>query len=140
MSLPVPRPIVRNSGPLGSPRKPGAVEIGDEIFLEVVVAGHCVPLAALLAQPHPQAAVLRVDVLDLHAERRADAGEGIDHQPDQGAVAQTRRRRHSMLSSSARASAGSSTGVCPAYDVPGPAHRAAGLIGTTWPVTSQSNR
>ncbi len=47
----------------------------------------------------------------------------------------------SMLSSSARASVGSSTGVCP--DVTtcrGPRTDAAGLTGTTWPVTSQSNR
>ena len=47
----------------------------------------------------------------------------------------------SMLSSSARASDGSSTGVCP--DVTtcrGPRTDAAGLTGTTWPVTSQSNR
>src|SRR5438067_13618995 len=46
-----------------------------------------------------------------------------------------------MLSSSARASAGSSTGVCP--DVTtwlGPRTECAGLTGTTWPVTSQSNR
>jgi len=47
----------------------------------------------------------------------------------------------SMLSSSARASAGSRTGVClDVTDVPRPAHRHAGLTGTTWPVTSQSNR
>ena len=46
-----------------------------------------------------------------------------------------------MLSSSARASAGSSTGVCP--DVTtwrGPRTEPAGLTGTIWPVTSQSNR
>src|SRR6202011_2017575 len=47
----------------------------------------------------------------------------------------------SMLSSSARASDGSSTGVCP--DVTtcrGPRTDAAGVTGTTWPVTSQSKR
>jgi hypothetical protein len=47
----------------------------------------------------------------------------------------------SMLSSSARASDGSSTGVCP--DVTtcrGPRTDAAGLTGTTWPVTNQSNK
>src|SRR5271169_4506882 len=47
----------------------------------------------------------------------------------------------SMLSISARASAGSRTGVCP--DVTtcrGPRTDPAGLTGTTWPVTSQSNR
>ena len=46
-----------------------------------------------------------------------------------------------MLSSSARASAGSSTGVCPHVTTcRGPRTDAAGLTGTTWPVTSQSNR
>jgi hypothetical protein len=52
-----------------------------------------VALAALLAQPHPEPAVLRVDILDRHAERRADPGERIDHEPDQGAVAQAGLRR-----------------------------------------------
>ena len=51
-------------------------------------------LDALLAQPHPEPAVLRVDISDRHAERRADPGEGIDHQPDQRAVAQTGMRCH----------------------------------------------
>ena len=46
-----------------------------------------------------------------------------------------------MLSSSARASAGSSTGVCPHVTTcRGPRTEPAGLTGTTWPVTSQSNR
>jgi hypothetical protein len=53
------------------------------------MARHRVPLAALLAQPHPEAAVLREDILDRHAERRANPGEGIDHEPDQCAIAQT---------------------------------------------------
>ena len=49
---------------------------------------HRVPLTALLAQPHPQPAVLRVHILDRHAERGADPGERIDHKPDQRAIAQ----------------------------------------------------
>ena len=52
------------------------------------MARHRAPLAALLAQPHPEAPVLRKDILDRHAERGADAGEGIDHERDQGAIAQ----------------------------------------------------
>jgi hypothetical protein len=52
-----------------------------------------VRLAALLAQPHPKPPVLGEHVLNLHAERRADAGERIDHEGDQRAVAQARRRR-----------------------------------------------
>jgi hypothetical protein len=46
-----------------------------------------------------------------------------------------------MRSSSARASAGSSTEVCPIVTTcRGPRTVCAGLIGTTWPLTSQSNR
>jgi hypothetical protein len=51
------------------------------------VTGHRVPLTAFLAQPHPETAVLRVNILDRHAERRTDAGEGIDPQSDQRTVA-----------------------------------------------------
>jgi hypothetical protein len=42
----------------------GAVEISREVFLEIVMARHRVALAALLPQPHPKPAVLRVDILD----------------------------------------------------------------------------
>jgi hypothetical protein len=53
-----------------------------------VVTWHSVPLATLLAQPHPEAAVLRTDILDRHTERGADPGEGIHHKADQRAIAQ----------------------------------------------------
>jgi len=36
-----------------------------------------------------------VDILDRHAERRADPGEGIDHQPDQRAVGKSSPRTSS---------------------------------------------
>jgi hypothetical protein len=39
--------------PLGIAAQVGAFEIGGEAFREVVVSWHRVPLAALLAQPHP---------------------------------------------------------------------------------------
>ncbi len=46
-----------------------------------------------------------------------------------------------MLSSNARASSGASTGVLPRRTLcDGPRTDAAGFAGTTWPVTSQSNR
>src|SRR6476659_9862391 len=57
------------------------------------MAGDCVPPAALLVQPHPEAAVLRKDILDRHTERSADPGEGIDHEPDQRAIAPPGVRR-----------------------------------------------
>jgi hypothetical protein len=75
-----------------------------------MVTRHRVPPTALFSQPHRQPAVLRVDILDRHVERCADPGDGIDHHPDQGAIAQPGRiRRVSMLSSSTGACDGSST-------------------------------
>ena len=88
-------------------------EICDETLFEVVIAWHRVTFAAFLAQPHSEASVLHVDILDGHSERRADAGEGIGHQRDRRGSRRPATVPSSMLSSSARASAGSSTGVCP---------------------------
>jgi len=64
-----------------------AVDIRMQIGFEIVMARHGVFLAALLVQAHPKPPVLRVHILDPHANRRADTRKGIDHQADQGAVA-----------------------------------------------------
>jgi len=53
------------------------------------MAGHRMAPSTLLAEPHPEAPVLRKDILDRHTERRTDPGERINHEPDQGLVAQT---------------------------------------------------
>ena len=52
------------------------------------MAGKLGYLAALLVEPHPTPALLDVVVLDPHAGRRADAGEGVAHERDEGAVAE----------------------------------------------------
>src|SRR6516162_9900874 len=102
---------------------------------------HRVPLAALLAQPHPQPAVLRVHILDRHAECRADAGERIDHQPDQRAIAQPGVYRDIDAIEQRARFRRIEHRVCPDVTTcPGPRTEPAGLTGTTWPVTSQSNR
>src|SRR5208283_2395110 len=62
---------------------PGGVDIGFEIRLKIMMTGHFVTLAAFFAEADPEAAALAVDVLDLHAERGADAREAIYHQTDQ---------------------------------------------------------
>ncbi len=59
-----------------------------------MVAGHFVTLATFLVQPNPQAPVLHENVVHPHSQRRADAGERIDHQPNHRPVAQSRWRRH----------------------------------------------
>jgi hypothetical protein len=89
VSLLVPRPSVRNNGPLASLAMPVPSNISGKIRLEIMVAGHRTRLAAFLAQSHPKAPVLCEYVLDLHAKRRADAREAEDHQSDQRAIAQT---------------------------------------------------
>jgi hypothetical protein len=51
-------------------------------------------LAAFLMQPHPPALPLRVIVVEVHLQRGRDAGETVDQQGDQRAVAQPDDRRY----------------------------------------------
>ena len=44
--------------------------------------------AALLVQTNPAAAPLDEIIPDLHFQHGVDAGEGVDHDADQGAIAQ----------------------------------------------------
>ena len=74
-------------------RQPRAVDIFVQVGLQIVMARHGVLLAALLVQAHPKPPVLRIHVLHAHADRRADAREGIDHQADQRPVAEADDRR-----------------------------------------------
>jgi hypothetical protein len=55
-------------------------------LLEVVVAGELVHLAALLMEPHPSAALLDIEVLDLHLDDGAHPGEGVPHERDERAM------------------------------------------------------
>ena len=107
-------PSVRNNGEALSAPIAGGGDVGVEIVFQQVVRRHFVLLAAFLVQPHPPAFALRIVVLDVHVQRRRDAGEGVDQQRDQRPVAQARRSvETSMLSSSFFASSPSSTGVLP---------------------------
>ncbi|MFY9642073.1 MAG: hypothetical protein WAK07_14420, partial [Rhodomicrobium sp.] len=45
-------------------------------------------LAALLVQPHPEAAVLCEHILDLHGDDGTDAREAVEHEGDQRLVAE----------------------------------------------------
>ena len=69
----------------GDPRR---LDIGIEITLEQVVAGHVVALAALLVQPQPHAPALGVVVANGHSQGRGDAREAVDQHADQCPVAQ----------------------------------------------------
>src|ERR1022692_117879 len=86
------------------------LDVRRHILFEVVVRRHLVALAALLMQPHPPAATLKIPVLDIHARRSANARERVDHKRDEGAIA----------------------------EADGPRTECAGFTGITWPVTSQS--
>ena len=91
------QPLMATAGPGGDRGKqrgfrlmaePARIEIGVQIGLEIVVAGHLMTLAALFVEPHPEAALVDEDAFDPHAGRGADPGEGIDHEGDQGPVPQ----------------------------------------------------
>jgi hypothetical protein len=106
-----------------------------------MVAGHFMALAALLVQANPQAAILHVNVFNFHRERRADARERIDHQPDQGAVAQTNDGgcvdRVEKLTSFGGIE---HWRLAAPHDMARPTFAVAGLVGMIWPITIQSNR
>jgi len=56
------------------------------------VTGNFVLLAALLMQAHPAAPALREVIFHLHANVGVYAGECIDHNANQGAIAQLGER------------------------------------------------
>jgi hypothetical protein len=63
-----------------------------EVAITIVVGGHRVRLATFFVNTNPAAASLHDEVLDLHRHHCAHTGEGVDHHPDQGAVAQAVER------------------------------------------------
>ena len=83
-----------NQRPVAVSSDAGPIEVGMQVGFEVVLTGQVHRLAAFLTQPHPQAAVLHVHVLHPHGSGRANAGEGVDHQPDQRSIAQADGRAH----------------------------------------------
>ena len=74
-------------------RDAGRGDIFVQIPLQVVVAGDFMLLAAFFVQPHPAAAPLHEVVADFHLQHGVDAGEGVDHGPDQGEIAQADKGR-----------------------------------------------
>ena len=67
---------------------------------------------------------MRENILDRHPERRADPGEGIDHEPDERAIAQTDDgRRVNAVEQRARFRRIEHRRLPGRHDVTGPAHR-----------------
>jgi hypothetical protein len=61
----------------------GGGDPGIKVFVEALMAGHLMPFAAFLMEPEPGAATLLEIVLHPQADDRADASEGVAHQPEQ---------------------------------------------------------
>jgi len=64
-----------------------------QILIKTMVTGDVVLLAAFFVQTHPPAAPLDKIVANLHLNDGADPGETVDHDADQGAVAQAEEIR-----------------------------------------------
>ncbi len=62
------------------------INVSAECFRESVMARHRVLFAAFLMQQKLPAGALRPKILDLHAQRRCDAGERVGEDGDQCAV------------------------------------------------------
>ena len=54
-----------------------------------MMAGHRVLFAAFLPQVYPKPPILRIHILDLHAQRCADPGKRKHHQRNQCTIAQS---------------------------------------------------
>ena len=70
------------------------LDIGVEVLIKIVMAGHRMEFSTFLVQPHPGPSPLDIHIFHRHRERRADPGKRIDHQPDQGPIAQAHERLH----------------------------------------------
>ena len=61
---------------------------GIEMFVQTVVAGHLVTLAALFVKPQPGPPTLLKIILNPESDDRANPSKRVAHQAEQGAVAQ----------------------------------------------------
>lgn len=68
----------------------GRIDILPQINLKAMVAGEFVILPALLQQADPKAVLFGEYVFDVHGQGRADAGERIGHERNQGTIAKVR--------------------------------------------------
>ena len=77
-------------GRLGVRAEAGDGHVGDEVGIQGVMTGHEMALSAFLGQADVEAVLFAEEVADVECEGGTDAGEGIDHEGDQGAVALAR--------------------------------------------------
>jgi hypothetical protein len=84
---------------------------------------------------------LWIHVFDAHADRRADAREGIDHEANERAIAQANDGRDiDRVDELARLGRIERRRLAAAHDMARARTAAAGLIGMIWPITIQSNK
>jgi hypothetical protein len=117
-----------------------AVKLGDEVFLKGCDGK---ALCAAFGRPRaaaPRASVLREDILNSHAERRADPRERINYRPDQRAITQPGMRRDIDAVEQRAPRPGRAPAFAAMSRCRGSRTEPAGLTGTTWAVTRQSNR
>ena len=109
------------------------------VLLQIMMRQYLVAFAAFFVQTHPPALSLRVIVLDAHGDDGADPGKGIGHGGDQRPVAPPDDGRGVDAVQPPRACSASGTAVLPILPTCfGPRTAWAGLVATTWPVTSHS--
>ncbi len=87
LGRPVDAPKERACFVLGDVRR---VHVLPQIEFKGMVAGHFMVFAAFFMEPYPKPVLLGVHVFDVHRERRADAGEAIRHERNQGTIAEVR--------------------------------------------------
>ena len=74
--------------------QPRRVHILHQVCLGIMVQRHLVMTTAFFVEPHPVPAITQPHVFNSHLERRADAGERVDHQGNDRPVPQSGDGRH----------------------------------------------
>ena len=135
-----PCPINRSKQRLGLVTDVSPLDIRDQELLQQMMARHLMDLATFFQQPDPKPPPPNGHIFNVHCQRRTDASERVDHQPNQ-----RRSRRAEIVASpidsnSRRTSSGSITGVFPRVtEYRGPFTYLPGLTSTTRWSASQSN-
>jgi hypothetical protein len=100
------------------------------------MTGHLMPFTDLFVEPQPRTPALLKIILHPERDDRTDAGEGVAHQTEQGAVAQADELAGIVDFSSWRISPPESTGVLPRVSTYlGPRTEPAGVDNRIPPVT-----
>jgi hypothetical protein len=86
--------IARKRDPFLFGGNAGRIDPGIQVGRKIMMARHFVTLAAFLMEPQPRALAVLEVVLDSKRRSGAHAGEAVNHDADEGAIAESAESGH----------------------------------------------